>query len=161
MQRRLVTLSICVLMLGMLGLAQPKESAMKKAAPSGSAPDKALLQKVLDGWSTMNPADAAKFYAQGPGTFFDITPLKYSSWDEYENGVRKLLVNYQSLKLTSNDDAAVHVHGDLAWATATVKEDAVTKAGKHEMATLRWTVIWEKQSGKWLIVHDHTSEPLQ
>jgi ketosteroid isomerase-like protein len=37
----------------------------------------------------------------------------------------------------------------------------VTTAGKHELATLRWTLIFEKQAGKWMIVHEHMSEPLQ
>ena len=160
MLKRLATVMFCLLVLSLITLAQSKDSTMKKMATPGPVPDKALLQKVLDGWSTMDPADAAKFYAHAPGIFFDITPLKYSSWDEYESGVRKLLVNYQSLKLRANDDAVGYVHGDFAWATATVIEDAVSKAGKHEMATLRWTVIWEKQAGKWLIVHDHTSEPM-
>ncbi len=161
MRKRFLTLPICLLVLSFASLAQPKESAKKKMAPSGSAPDKALLQKVLDGWSTMDPADAAKFYAPGAGTFFDVTPLKYNSWEEYEDGVRKILGNYQSIKFTLNDDAAVHVYGDMAWAASTIKEDAVMKDGKREMATMRWTVIWEKQGGQWLIVHDHTSEPLQ
>jgi len=132
-----------------------------KKASAGPAPDKAYMQKVLNGWSTLNPADAAKFYAAGPGTFFDVAPLKYASWEEYEAGVRKILINYQSIKFTLNDDAVVHAQGDCAWGTTTVKEDALLKNGKHELATLRWTVIWEKREGKWLIVHDHTSEPLQ
>lgn len=51
--------------------------------------------------------------------------------------------------------------GDVAWSSATVEEDAVTAAGKHEMATMRWTVIFQKIGDKWLIVHEHTSEPLQ
>jgi ketosteroid isomerase-like protein len=150
-----------IVVLGVIAFALPTLAQSHKAAKATGAPDAALMQKALDGWSTMDPADAAKFYAHGPGTFFDITPLKYNSWDEYESGVRKLLANYQSLKLTANDDATVHVHGDLAWGTATVKEDSVLKNGKHELASLRWTVIWEKQNGGWLIVHDHTSEPLQ
>jgi ketosteroid isomerase-like protein len=29
------------------------------------------------------------------------------------------------------------------------------------MGAFRWTVVWQKEDGKWLIVHDHTSEPLQ
>jgi ketosteroid isomerase-like protein len=29
------------------------------------------------------------------------------------------------------------------------------------MAVLRWTLIFEKQAGKWMIVHEHMSEPLQ
>jgi ketosteroid isomerase-like protein len=28
------------------------------------------------------------------------------------------------------------------------------------MATFRWTAIFEKQAGKWLIVHEQVSEPL-
>ena len=35
------------------------------------------------------------------------------------------------------------------------------KSGKRELATLRWTVVFGKQDGKWLIVHEHVSEPLQ
>jgi len=55
----------------------------------------------------------------------------------------------------------VHQHGDVAWSTATLKEEATLKNGKREMANMRWTVVWQKQDGKWLIVHEHTSEPLQ
>jgi ketosteroid isomerase-like protein len=148
----------------MLGLSVSAFCTAKKAGAKmadASAPDKAYLQKVLDGWSSLDPADARKFYAHGPGTFFDVTPLRYNSWEEYESGVRKLLTNYQSIKLTLNDDAAVHVHGDMAWAAATIKEDSVLHTGRHEMATMRWTVIFERQNGQWLIVHDHTSQPLQ
>ena len=156
MPKRSLTVLLAVLALALPSLAQSHQAAI-----SSGAPDAALMQKILDGWSTMNPHDAAKFYAPGAGVFFDITPLKYSSWDEYENGVRNVLANYQSLKLTANDDATVHVHGDMAWGTTTIKEDAVRKNGMREMATLRWTMIWEKRNGEWLIVHDHTSEPLQ
>jgi ketosteroid isomerase-like protein len=156
MQKRFVPVLIFLLVLSLASFAQPK----KPAANSGPAPDKAFMQKVLDGWSTLDPADAAKFYAQGPGVFFDVTPLKYDSWEEYEAGVRKILAHYQSIKFTLNDDAAVQVQGDCAWGAATIKEDALLKNGKREMATMRWTVIWEKHGGQWLIVHDHTSEPL-
>jgi len=161
MRKRFVSALSCVFVLSLLGLAQSNKPAPKKVVPSDSGLDRVMLQTVLDGWSTLDPADAAKFYAHGPGTFFDVAPLKYSSWEEYEAGVRKVLVDYQSIKFTLNDDAAVHVHGDVAWATSTIKKDAVLKGGKREMATLRWTAIWEKRDGKWVIVHDHTSEPLQ
>jgi ketosteroid isomerase-like protein len=123
-------------------------------------PSPALMQTILDGWSSLDPADAAKFYAHGPNTFFDLTPLKYNSWEEYEDGVRKIVGNYRSIKFTLNDDARVHTGEDYAWGAATIQEDALLKNGKREMATLRWTVIWQKQNGQWLIVHDHTSEPL-
>lgn len=159
MQNRGLTVLILLFALSLSSAAASHKTAAK--ATAGPVPDKAYMQKIADGWSTLDPADAAKFYAPGPGTFFDVSPLKYTSWEEYENGVRKVLASYQSVKFTVNDDAEVHAHGDCVWGTATIKEDALLKNGTHEMATLRWTVIWEKRDGKWLIVHDHTSQPLQ
>jgi ketosteroid isomerase-like protein len=50
--------------------------------------------------------------------------------------------------------------GDAYWVTATVASDMTQKTGKREMATFRWTAIFEKQGGKWLIVHEQVSEPL-
>jgi len=35
------------------------------------------------------------------------------------------------------------------------------KSGKQEMGAFRWTVVWQKEDGKWLIVHEHVSAPLQ
>jgi ketosteroid isomerase-like protein len=156
--RRLLTILVCILVLNVSSFAASK-SKKKSAAPG--APDKAYLEKLMAGWSSGNPANMAQYYDQGEYTFFDIAPLRYSNWAEYQKGVTDLLKNYKSIKLTVNDDAQIHTDGNLTWAAATVKEDAITNGGKHELATLRWTVIFEKQAGKWMIVHEHTSQPLQ
>jgi ketosteroid isomerase-like protein len=155
MPKRLLTVLMCVLVLSFASLA-----ASKKSAAASGAPDKAYLEKLMAGWSSGDPANMAQYYDQGTYTFFDIAPLRYSNWAEYQKGVTELLKGYKSLKLTLNDDAQIHTEGNLTWADATIKEDAVTVAGKHELATLRWTVIFQKEGGKWLIVHEHTSAPL-
>jgi ketosteroid isomerase-like protein len=155
MHKRLLTILMCVLALSLSSLG-----ASKKKTVAAGAPDKAYLQKLMDGWSAGNPAIMAQYYDQGDYTLFDIVPLKYNNWAEYQKGVEEVLKGYKSFKLTVNDDAQMHSDGNLTWAAATLKEDAITAAGKHELATLRWTVIFEKQGGKWLIVHEHTSEPL-
>jgi len=158
MLKRFLTGSLCLLALTASGFAQAKKSPMQKAA--GPAPDKTSIQKVWDGWSTLDPANVAQYYATGSHTFFDIAPLKYGSWDEYQNGVKGVLAGYKSAKFTVNDDLVVHPHGDLVWATATIAEQMTTKAGKVEMGTFRWTGIWENIDGKWLIVHEHVSAPI-
>jgi len=158
MLKRFLTLLLC-LFIALSTAAQTKKTTMKKAA-AGPAPDKAYLQKIWDGWATLDPANTAKFYSAGPHTFFDIAPLKYSSWDEYEKGVKGVLAGYKSAKFTVNDDAAINPHGDLVWATATVKNEMTNKSGKVEMGTFRWTVVFENEDGKWLIVHEHVSAPL-
>ena len=156
MFKRILTVSLCVLSLAVASLAAPKE----KMAAAG-VPDKAYLQKVLDGWSSLDAANLAQYYAKGDMMFFDIAPLKYANWAEYQKGSTDLLKGYKSVKLTLDDDAQIHHEGEVTWVAATVKEDAMTTAGKHELATFRWTVIFQKEDGKWMIVHEHTSEPIQ
>jgi ketosteroid isomerase-like protein len=159
MWKRFLSISLCLLALTLSGWAQMKKSPMRKAA--GPVPDKSFMQKIWDGWSTLNPANVAQYYATGPHTFFDIAPLKYGSWDEYMKGTQALVAGYKSAKFTLNDDVDIHPHGDLVWATATVHEEMTTKAGKVEMGNFRWTVIFENIDGKWLVVHEHVSEPIQ
>lgn len=159
MIKRILAVSLCVLALSLCGFAQTKKSPMKKGV--GPAPDKAFMQKIWDGWSTLDTANVAKFYASGPHVYFDIAPLKYASWDEYEKGVKQVLAGYKSAKFTVNDDAEIHPHGDLVWGTATIKEEMTNKAGKVEMGNFRWTVVWESEDGKWMIVHEHVSQPIQ
>jgi hypothetical protein len=142
MHKRFLISLWLVLALSLSTLAAPKS---KKTMASG-APDKAYLQKILDGWSAGNVADMAQYYDQGQYNFFDIAPLKYSNWAEYQKGVTEVLKGYKSLKLTLNDDAQIHTDGNLTWATSTVKEDAVTTTGKRELATLRWTLIFESRA---------------
>jgi ketosteroid isomerase-like protein len=157
-QRNAWAIVMIVLVMTGLGIAQTKKSAAKA---SSAAPDKAHLQKIWDAWSTLDPANAAQFYAQGLHVFFDIAPLKYASWDEYQKGVVAVLADFKTAKMTVNDDAEIHPAGAIVWGTATVKEDAVMKSGKHEMGNFRWTVVFEKEGGKWLIVHEHISVPMQ
>lgn len=132
-------------------------SAKKSPAP----PDKAYMQTIWTGWATLDPANVAQFYATGPHTFFDIAPLKYNSWDEYQAGVKAVVGDYKSARFTVNDDAAIHPEGDWAWGTATVSYEVTTKADKVQMGNFRWTVIWQNENGKWLAVHEHVSAPNQ
>jgi ketosteroid isomerase-like protein len=147
----------CSLAIVLAAYSKPLPAKSSKPA----APDKAYLQQIWDGWATLDTKNVAKFYADGPHAFFDIAPLKYDSWQQYEQGVAGVLSGYKSARFTVNDDAVIHPHGDLTWATATIKEEMTTKSGKVEMGNFRWTVIFENQNGNWMIVHEHVSAPLQ
>jgi ketosteroid isomerase-like protein len=152
-----LTLCSVALLLSISALGQAKASKMM----SRSMPDKAYMQKIWDGWSTLDTANVAHFYAKGDHTFYDIAPLKYASWEEYETGVKKELGDYKAATFTVNDDAQIHPAGDYVWGTATVKSDMTQKSGKRELGQFRWTVIFHKEKGEWLIVHEHVSAPMQ
>jgi ketosteroid isomerase-like protein len=159
MRKHFRIISICLIgaMLTLSSEAQSKKSLSK----TGPIPDKAYVQKIWDGWATLDPAPETQFHAQGPNTFFDESPLKYNSWAEFQSGVVAILGTIKSGTFTVNDDLQLHPAGDYVWGTATVKEDLVMKDGKRDMATLRWTVVFQKQDGKWLIVHEHISAPAE
>lgn len=156
---RLFAVVACLFAITLTALAQEKP-AHKKSAAGGGAVEKAYLQKIWDGWATLNPDNTAQFYAKGPHLFFDIAPVKYNSWDEYYAGVKNVLAGFQSATFKVNDDAQIHSAGKSVWVAATVASDMVEKSGKHDMSTMRWTAIFEKSEGKWLIVHEHVSEPV-
>jgi len=137
-------------------LAQPPKSA------PDSPPDRARLQQVIDAWATLDPSNAAVYYAKDAGlAFYDIAPLKYTGWTEYENGTREMFKTMQSLSFKVNDDAQVHRVGDIAWSAATLEGKAVMRDGSQMPLHARWTTVWEKRGNQWLIVHDHFSAPLE
>jgi ketosteroid isomerase-like protein len=155
MPKRFSTMLLCIIALSLACVAQSKKSS------DAGIPDKAYLQKVWDAWATLDPAKEAPFHAQGAHVFYDESPLKYNSWTEFESGVTKILGTIKSGTFTVNDDAQLHPAGNYVWSTATVKEDLIMKDGKPFVATLRWTVVFEKIDGKWLIVHEHISAPAE
>lgn len=151
-----------------LGLAVPAAAEEKPAAsPAGAAaakgPDfKAMMRKTLDAWETLDPAKAAPFYSDEAGVhFFDLAPLKYTGWKEYEAGTKQVFQDFATMKVTLNPDARVEQHGAVAWGTATARFEVTKKDGsKLPPLDARWTLIWEKKGSKWLIAHEHVSTPL-
>jgi len=154
--------SLCIVLVCILlfSLAASARTPRKRRSTGAPAFDKRYLQTIWDGWERLDPSKQAQFYAKGTHTFFDVAPLKYTSWSEYQAGVAKELADYKSAKFTVNNDAEIHPCGpEYAWAAATVKQDAVMKSGRHDLATFRWTAVFQHQGGRWLMVHEHVSTP--
>ena len=153
--RVLVTISLFLLLLGW----QATEPTL--ASPSESGVTKALIQQILDAWSTMDTNKIAPFYAKDPGNiFFDTAPMQYKGWDAWAKDVQNLHVDYRSFKLSLTGEPSIHNQGDWAWATYLWHLDAVRKDGKPETRDGRDTAIWQKVGGRWLTVHEHVSFPV-
>ena len=156
----LIAVLICASLLSVSAFAQKKATHEKTGGTAGL--DKAYLQKIWDGWGGLDGSKQADFYAKGPHLFFDVAPLKYNNFDEYAAGVNKEFGDYSGAKFVLNDDTEIHpVGADHAWVASTVKADMTRKNGKRELSTMRWTAIFHKDGGKWLIIHEHVSEPAQ
>ena len=122
---------------------------------------KALMRKELDAWQTLDPANAAPFYAKNAGdVYFDIAPFKYAGWPAYADGVKQTFPDLASVKFTIGDDVQMHQQGRTAWAASSLHFDMVHKNGASESFDARWTLVWEKRGAKWLVVHEHVSAPM-
>src|SRR6266853_657198 len=116
-----LTLAVCASLFGLAPTcfsqstaspATPAQKQTKATAAGATKIDKAYLQKIWDGWATLNAAGQKQYYAQGPHVFFDDTPLKYANWDEYESTTSKELAEYKTASFKVNDDAQIHKCGE-------------------------------------------------
>ena len=132
------------------------------AADDEHADIRALLDRYAAAWGSLDPGKAAPLYATDADlVFYDVLPLKYTGWSEYDKGVRAHLAEFQSMKLTPKGDLKVTRHGNTAWTTQTVHIDVKPKEGEALSMDLRQTLVLEKRSGEWKIVHEHLSAPLE
>ena len=119
------------------------------------------IEKVYAAWSTLDVDKAAPFYAKEPGrAFFDIAPVKYSSWTEYAAGFKQASADWKSLKVEIGPDFQAHSNGPIAWVSFTGNFSVEMKDGKTESFTGRATEILQKEKDGWLISHEHASGPL-
>jgi ketosteroid isomerase-like protein len=130
------------------------------------ATEEATFRKLIDdycaAWSSGNPDNAAKFYAQEGGVvFYDLAPFSYHSWKDYRTGVQKQFFdNLLSVKLSAGKDLRVSKRGTIAWTTVPMHLSTTAKDGKTSEAEVRYTGIWERRGAKWILVHEHLSVPL-
>jgi len=123
---------------------------------------RALIPKIVTSWESFDLAKIEPYYATDKDlTYFDLAPLKYNNWAEYRAGAQENLFEpNSSFKAKINDDLRVHSRGKLAWATFTFGADITSKQGATAHLDGRWTMVLEKRSKGWIVVHEHVSVPL-
>ena len=132
------------------------------AAQKKQGPDfKKMIKEYYAAWSTLNPDNPAPYYAKDADlVFFDVDPVKYTSWQQYHDGFKNVASEFTSLTITPNDDIKISRSGNLAVATLTFRLAAKTKDGTAMEFTGRHTCVFQNRGGKWLIIHEHVSKPL-
>ena len=156
--KALLALSL-MLMFAFAGAAQAKAPARH----GGDAEFRKLIEEYYADWSKLSTETPAKYYAKDADLiFYDIAPMKYTSWKEYSAGVQKNFFDTAtSGKLTPNmNDLKITRRGDVAWTTVTFHLSVTPKTGNPLELDARHTAIWERRGGRWLIVHEHVSVPL-
>lgn len=144
---------------GSLLLAACQPSA--PPATDATAELRPFIDKVLAGWSSLDMAKVAPYYAKEPDLlFFDVSPFMYKGWAAYEEGFRKTSAEWQSASVRVGSEFKATRHGDHAWAVYTIDFSGVLKNGSKMEGPVRATVILEKRGADWIIVHEHVSMPM-
>ena len=64
------------------------------------------------------------------------------------------------MKFTLHDDLPIHPVGQMAWVVGTIKLSGKGAKGQPTSMVVRWTAVFEKQGGRWIIHHEHVSIPM-
>jgi ketosteroid isomerase-like protein len=158
--RKLLIIGLAIIPLVCLAAAIGFGAAAKPESEETTL--QALVPKIISSWETFDLTKIEPYYAADADfTYFDLAPMKYNNWAEYRAGVPKAIFEpNQSIKFKLNDDLRVHRRGSLAWATVTFGADIVNKRGASSHLNGRWTMVLEKRSQSWIVVHEHVSVPL-
>ncbi len=93
---------------------------------------KTLIASCFKAWDTMNPENAAQFYAKDPElVFFDLGHLKFEGSSEFSEGAKKTFDSMLSRNLEMRDDFRATRRGNVAWLTVSFRLSGRLKNGKR------------------------------
>jgi ketosteroid isomerase-like protein len=92
---------------------------------------------------------------------FDVVPRReYRGWDAYKEDWGDFFASIDAITLFEIEDLTVNVDGNLAYSYSFQHHRRKTKAGATQDVTVRVTDVYRKNRGKWLIVQEHVSVPV-
>jgi ketosteroid isomerase-like protein len=105
------------------------------------------LNKIMSFYA---PNDTAVFYDAFP-------PREYKGTNAYRKDYENFFATFSGSMKSVISDLNVHAVGNLAYVYGI---DTWTIAGQEQPMIFRFTDVLEKINGKWLIVHEHLSFPV-
>jgi uncharacterized protein (TIGR02246 family) len=140
-------------------------SALAADHPAANA-DKAAIQALEDTYNEgFNAKDVDKVmsvYLPGKELFvFDVVPPReYKGSDAYRKDFEGLFAAFTGPIKNSISDQTIHVFGSLAYGHNIQSGEFTGKDGAKVKIVVRTTDIYRKTDGKWLIVEEHNSLPV-
>jgi ketosteroid isomerase-like protein len=140
--------------------------AQDKPAKSASNTDKqqieALLQRYSKAFNAKDVNGIMANYAPGDQLFvFDLVPPRqYVGWDAYKKDFEGLFGAFPGPVSDSISDLDITVVGPVAYSHRIESAEFTGKDGSKLNVVVRVTDVYRKMKGKWLIVQEHVSVPV-
>ncbi len=135
-----------------------------RAASDDSAQINALYQQFTTAFQHKDLDGIMSVYVAGPSLFvFDVgTPREHVGSDSYRADWKSLFASWKGSALPSFGitEMAVTISGDVAYSHSIQHLSGTMTDGKDVALTVRVTDVLRKIDGKWLIVMEHVSVPI-
>lgn len=156
-------LSLAALLLLATGASGQSVNA---AHPKTANNDEAKIRALYDRWAKAFEAHDIEaimaIYAPGDAVVaYDVVaPLQYKGKDAYRKDYLEFLAQYDGPIHVEYRDMRILCSGDVGFIHALERFTGKMKNGQQSDFWLRATSGLRKMNGKWLIVHDHVSVPI-
>jgi ketosteroid isomerase-like protein len=144
--------------------AETTAPAAPAATPSGPS-DRAQIQALERGFATAFNAKNTKkimsYYAREGLFVFDVTPPRqHVGWADYKKDWDDTFALFPGPVTFAMSDLSITVVGDLAYGHSVQDSHLTTKDGTKTELVARVSDVYRKIGGKWLIVQEHVSVPV-
>ena len=121
-----------------------------------------LEKNYIDAFNAKDLNAIMSCYAPGKEVFvFDaVPPREYPSWDAYKRDWEGLFSAFPGPVKTVMSELAISVVGPVAYGHNIQATTFTRKDGSKLSATVRVSDVYRKINGKWLIVLEHVSFPV-
>jgi ketosteroid isomerase-like protein len=121
-----------------------------------------LEQQFIKAFNAKDVNAIMAIYAPGDQLFvFDVVPPRqYPSWEAYKKDWEALFAAYPGPIANTMTDLSITVVGPVAYARHVEDGHFTRKDGTGVELVVRVTDVFRKLNGKWLIVQEHISFPV-
>lgn len=152
-----VVVGVVLLLLG----AGPQKTM---ASEEDKTKNEAAIRELIDGFvkaiRTKDINGVMSVFAPEIVSFDLGPPLQHGGGETFVKRWQELFESYQGPIGYEVRDLSITAGDDVAFSHSLNRVSGTTKNGKKSDRWLRWTACYRKVNGKWLIVHEHVSVPV-
>ena len=126
--------------------------------------EEAAIRELIDGFAkairAKDTTGVMSVFAPEVVSFDVGPPLQHGGGEVFMKRWQDLFESYQNPIHYEVRDLRVNAGGDVAFSHSLNRVSGTTKNGQKSDRWLRWTACYRKTNGKWLIVHEQVSVPV-
>lgn len=134
------------------------------AQANAAADDKAAIQALYndynDAFMKKDVDKIMSFYAPNIFAFDAVPPREYPTWDAYKKDYATFFAAFPGPITSAINEVHTTVVGSVAYTHAIDDATYILPNGTKTRMVVRFTDVLRKSTGKWLIVQEHVSFPV-